>query len=74
MDTEQQQLVVGMPIESGNHCMGYFGRDFYGPGRVEAFGYGWCVVRGDDGVFLAEGDLSKIADAIAEGDTLRVAL
>ena len=31
-------------------CEGLFGRDYWGPARIEAFGYDWVVVRDDSGI------------------------
>lgn len=42
-----QRLVVGQPL--WGYCGGYFGRDHYGPCRVEAVGHDWVVVRNEDG-------------------------
>lgn len=41
-------LYVGQVITG--YCGGVFGRDSYGPKRVEASGYDWVVVRDEDGV------------------------
>jgi hypothetical protein len=59
-------ILVGQMIYG--YCNGYFGRDSYGPKRIEAIGAYWIVVREDDGRvnFTAFGSESEMSEYIAK--------
>ena len=40
-------IAVGTPVPG--YCSGAFGRDSYGPRRIEAVGYDWVVARNERG-------------------------
>ena len=41
-----KQVYIGQLV---GYCGGLFGRNFYGPGRIEAIGFDWVIVRDSDG-------------------------
>lgn len=63
-------ILLGMVFPG--YCGGAFGRDAFGPKRVEAFGVDWVIVRGPDGrpnaAFFADSTdmLNRVAEWLQE--------
>ena len=68
---EYTTIRVGLRVGDILHgfCGGTFGRDFWGPARVEAIGTDWVVVRHEyRGVYLHEGSPEELLDYLTQED------
>lgn len=46
---DSMSKAIGVGTVLHGFCNGFFGRDEYGPKRIEAMGYDWIVCRTEDG-------------------------
>jgi hypothetical protein len=58
--------MIRVGLEIYGSCEGYFGRDFYGPARVEAIGHDWIVVRDESGMCYFSQFTSEDLDSTVE--------